>query len=116
MCVVDTQGMGLPCAAGVGRGRPRPLSPLVRLWRKACAGRLPLERAAPRPQAVGRRARSAAGTHAGASQRNAGCLFLGHRGQGAYVADLWEESAPLQRIAVVDAPEGNQAAATVRQG
>jgi hypothetical protein len=44
--------------------------------------------------------------HSGAAARSneagRGCLFVAHRGAGAYTASLWDASAPLERIAVGD--------------
>lgn len=43
---------------------------------------------------------TAAASRSGEAGR--GCLFVAHRGRGAYAADLWDPAAPLERIRVDD--------------
>eukprot|EP00877_Chromochloris_zofingiensis_P002003 jgi/Chrzof1/11803/Cz06g10200.t1 len=38
-----------------------------------------------------------------------GCLFLAHRGHGAYASSLWDDSSPLERIHVNDVSDVSQA-------
>ncbi|KIZ01992.1 3'(2'), 5'-bisphosphate nucleotidase [Monoraphidium neglectum] len=50
---------------------------------------------------------AAAASRSGEAGR--GCLFLAHRGAGAYAADLWDAAAPLQRIRVNDVADNSGA-------
>jgi hypothetical protein len=95
---------GVPCRQRRPLGRPASAAGLRRA--AAVAGAWPRSYPAPtRPRPLP--APAAAASRSGDAGR--GCLFMAHRGRGAYAAALWDAAGPVERIHVDDVPEASGA-------